>query len=109
MHTQARVRDQVPVPIRLRRASRWARWTTTLIMIAGAAMLFTVRSNPIRADTIPLALTDPSLQATTVLAGGISQPIGIVFLGATDYLVLERASGQIKRVIGGGLQPTHAP
>ena len=69
-------------------------------------MLFTVRSSPIRADTIPLEVLDPNLQATTVLDAGISQPIGIVFLGANDYLVLEKASGQIKRVTGGVLQTT---
>src|SRR6185369_14586992 len=37
---------------------------------------------------------------------GISQPIGIVFLAATDFLVLEKASGQIKRVINGVIQAT---
>jgi glucose/arabinose dehydrogenase len=40
------------------------------------------------------------------LNSGIAQPIGIVFLGSVnDFLVLEKASGQIKRVIGGVLQP----
>jgi glucose/arabinose dehydrogenase len=60
-----------------------------------------------RADTTPLTILDPNLQATPVLISGITQPIGIVFLGSVnDYLVLERASGQIKRVIGGIVQPT---
>ena len=36
---------------------------------------------------------------------GLSQPIAIVFLQANDYLVLEKASGQIKRVSNGVLQP----
>src|SRR6185369_2202280 len=35
---------------------------------------------------------------------GISQPIGIVFLAANDFLVLEKASGQVKRVINGVIQ-----
>jgi glucose/arabinose dehydrogenase len=52
------------------------------------------------------AMLDPNLQVTTLINSGISQPIGIVFLGSgNDYLVLEKASGQIKRVIGGVLQP----
>ncbi len=60
-----------------------------------------------RADTIPTVVFDPTLEVTTVLNTGIIQPIGIVFLaGSSDYLVLEKASGQIKRVIGGVLQPT---
>ena len=56
------------------------------------------------ADTIPLAVLDPNLQVTTLLNTGINQPIGIVFLGSSDFLVLEKASGQVKRVIGGVIQ-----
>lgn len=62
-------------------------------------------------DTTPLTLLDPNLQATTVLnaSNGLSQPIGIVFLGSvTDYFVLEKASGQVKRVLNGVVQPTPA-
>src|SRR5258705_11080814 len=59
-----------------------------------------------RADSIPLAVLDPSLQVTPVLNSGISQPIGIVFLAQNDFLVLEKASGQVKRVINGVIQPT---
>jgi glucose/arabinose dehydrogenase len=58
-----------------------------------------------RADTTPLTVLDPNLQVTTVLNAGITQPIGIVFLGVNDFLVLEKASGQIKRVINGVIQP----
>src|SRR4051794_20562129 len=50
-------------------------------------------------------LTDPNLRVT-VVASGFSGPIGVVFLptnpaSANDMLVLEKASGQIKRVING--------
>lgn len=61
-----------------------------------------------RADTTPLEVLDPNLEVTTVLNAGITQPIGIVFLGANDFLVLEKASGQVKRVIGGAIQATPA-
>lgn len=57
-------------------------------------------------DTTPAAMLDPNLQVTTVLNSGISQPIGIVFLAANDFFVLEKASGQVKRVTNGVLQPT---
>jgi glucose/arabinose dehydrogenase len=51
------------------------------------------------------AMLDPNLQVAPLLETGLNQPIGIVFLGSVnDYLVLEKASGQIKRVIGGVLQ-----
>lgn len=60
-----------------------------------------------RADTTPLALRDPNLQVTTVVNAGLVQPIGIAFLGsANDFLVLEKASGRVKRVINGVIQPT---
>jgi glucose/arabinose dehydrogenase len=58
------------------------------------------------ADSIPLKILDPSLQVTTVLNTGITQPIGIVFLSQNDFLVLEKASGQVKRVINGVIQAT---
>lgn len=58
-----------------------------------------------RSDSIPTQILDPNLQVTTVLNSGISQPIAIVFLGAGDFFVLEKASGQIKRVTGGVVQP----
>src|SRR5215831_16754235 len=76
---------------------------TAVVAVLGALI-----SHPLsaRADTSPLAVLDPNLQVTTVLNAGISQPIGIVFLGMNDFLVLEKASGQIKRVINGVIQPT---
>lgn len=59
-----------------------------------------------RADSIPAMLLDPSLQVQVFLNTGITQPIGLVFLAANDYLVLEKGSGQIKRVTNGVMQPT---
>ncbi len=58
-------------------------------------------------DAIPLAMLDPNLEAT-VVASGFSQPIGLVFLGPNDMLVLEKASGKVQRVIGGLIQATPA-
>jgi glucose/arabinose dehydrogenase len=58
------------------------------------------------ADTTPLTILDPNLQVTTFVGTGLSQPIGIVFIGPNDAFVLEKASGQVKRVIGGVVQPT---
>jgi glucose/arabinose dehydrogenase len=58
------------------------------------------------ADTTPLVILDPNLQVTTYVGSGLNQPIGIVFLGPDDAFVLEKASGQVKRIIGGVIQPT---
>jgi glucose/arabinose dehydrogenase len=59
------------------------------------------------ADTTPLTVLDSNLEADTYV-GGLNQPIGIVFLGSNDALVLEKASGLVRRVIGGVIQPTAA-
>ncbi len=74
--------------------------------LAAATLLSASLALPLaaQADTIPVQVLDPALEVTTVLNTGISQPIGIVFLGRDDYLVLEKASGQVKRVINGVLQ-----
>lgn len=56
-------------------------------------------------DTTPAAMLDTNLQVTTVVTG-LVQPIGITFLANNDFLVAEKASGQVKRVINGVIQPT---
>ncbi|MEI6069420.1 MAG: hypothetical protein WCP96_18955, partial [Methylococcaceae bacterium] len=63
-------------------------------------------SATVNADSIPTTMLDPNLQVTTFLNAGLSQPMGIVFLAGNDFLVLEKASGQVKRVINGVIQPT---
>ncbi|HEX8877970.1 MAG TPA: PQQ-dependent sugar dehydrogenase [Phycisphaerales bacterium] len=70
-----------------------------LALLAGAAA---------NADTTPPAMLDPNLQVTTVVNTGLTQPIAMVFLGANDFFVLEKASGQVKRVINGVVQATPA-
>lgn len=60
------------------------------------------------ADSIPLQMLDPNLQATTYIgvSAGLVQPIGIAFIGAGDALILEKGSGQVKRAINGVVQAT---
>ena len=86
-----------------RRSATWAVFST---VAAGILVVLVSHPQVMRADTTPLAMLDPNLQATVVLNAGITQPIGIVFLADDDFLVLEKASGQIKRVISGVVQPT---
>ncbi|MCX5690360.1 MAG: PQQ-dependent sugar dehydrogenase [Planctomycetota bacterium] len=57
------------------------------------------------ADTTPLVMLDPNLEASTFVSG-LAQPIGAVFIGADDMLVIERASGLVRRVRGGAIQTT---
>src|SRR5687767_14109046 len=85
--------------LRLRRlgSSVLARVATLLVYVLCADLA--------RADSIPVEVLDPNLEVSTY-ATGLNQPIGIVFLGPDDALVPEKASGQIKRVIGGVVQST---
>lgn len=78
------------------------------LVLSVAATIGTIAVPTLHADTTPLTLLDPNLQVTTFLGAGITQPIGLVFLNQNDYFVLEKASGQIKRVIGGVVQAAPA-
>jgi len=69
-----------------------------------ASFLLTLVS-PVRADSIAAIMLDPNLQVSPFVASGLNQPIGIAFIGSNDALVLEKASGQVKRVINGVVQP----
>ncbi|MES1255952.1 MAG: PQQ-dependent sugar dehydrogenase [Acidobacteriota bacterium] len=85
-----------------RRTTKFATMASALTCaaVAGAAL---IQPRVVTADTVPVAMLDPHLQVTTALSG-LSQPIAIVFLTADDYFVLEKASGQVKRVIAGVVQ-----
>src|SRR5262249_34094962 len=74
-----------------------------LLFVFAACTLFAIGG---AADTFPLQGLDPNLQVTTVLNSGITQPIGIVCLSQTAFLVLETSPGQVKRVINGVIQAT---
>lgn len=48
-------------------------------------------------------MLDANLSVSTVVSG-LVQPTSLAFLGANDFLVLEKASGKVQRVINGVLQ-----
>jgi glucose/arabinose dehydrogenase len=50
-------------------------------------------------------VVDPDLEVSPVVAG-LDQPIGLAFLGDDDMLVLEKASGLVKRVTDGRVRGT---
>ena len=53
------------------------------------------------AQTPTPSVVDPELEVGTI-ATGLSQPVQLEWIGDDDFLVLEKASGQVKRVRGGG-------
>jgi aldose sugar dehydrogenase len=48
-------------------------------------------------------LVDPDLAVQTA-ASGLDQPVSMAFIGEDDMLVLEKASGQVERVVDGEVQ-----
>jgi aldose sugar dehydrogenase len=58
----------------------------------------------VAAQTGP-TLTDRNLSVRTVVAG-LDQPTSMAFLGADDFLVLEKSTGLVKRIINGSVAGT---
>ena len=50
-------------------------------------------------------MLDDNLKVSTV-ANGLDQPTSMAFLGPNDFLVLEKATGKVKRIVNGSLQST---
>jgi glucose/arabinose dehydrogenase len=53
----------------------------------------------------PPSLVDNNLRVSTVVSG-LTTPIGMAFLGANDFLVIEKSTGQVKRVTNGAVAGT---
>jgi glucose/arabinose dehydrogenase len=62
-------------------------------------------TTPTAAQSVGPSVVDPALAVRTVVAG-LEQPIHMAFLGPDDLLVLEKASGRVKRVVNGVVQST---
>jgi aldose sugar dehydrogenase len=70
----------------------------TLGAVMGSALL---APQPAAAQT----LLDPALAHATVVSG-LSQPISMAFLGPNDFLVTEKATGRVRRVVNGVITAT---
>jgi aldose sugar dehydrogenase len=76
--------------------SKWTRWSRCGLALAVAVPLALAPAAGAQAPEV----VDPGL-AVTEAATGLNQPISVAFLGRDDMLVLEKASGQVKRVVKG--------
>jgi aldose sugar dehydrogenase len=85
----------------MKRAIRRVGWT---VMSAAAALAVLVGSaaSPARAQTGP-TVVDPNLGVRTAVSGLVT-PSTLAFLGQNDFLVLEKNTGQVKRVVNGVVQ-----
>ena len=70
----------------------------TLFLILGLAAAANVG-----AQTAAPAVTDPDLAVRTVVSG-LTQPISLAFLGPNDFLVTEKSTGRVKRVVNGSVR-----
>jgi len=76
------------------------------VLLSGLLTLCLAADRPF-ADSNPVEILDPTLQVTPVLTGlQQQQPIGIVFVGQNDFVFLEKATGRVRRVVNGVIQPT---
>ena len=53
-------------------------------------------------------MTDPDLNVITVVGTGLDQPTTMKFVAEGDFLVLEKATGRVRRVLNDVLQPGFA-
>lgn len=79
-------------------ARRWRRLAYALGLVACGAALA-----PPAADA--QEILNPRLTLRTVVSG-LNQPTNLAFLGPNDFLVLEKATGRVQRVVNGALQGT---
>src|SRR5438094_7200197 len=75
-----------------------------LVAVIACAIVFSV-SRPVEAQGTGPTILDPHLAVRTVV-GGLTTPTSLAFLGNNDMLVLEKNTGQVKRVVNGSVQST---
>jgi glucose/arabinose dehydrogenase len=88
-----------------RRPRAGARTLQLFVFVALAAAFFAAPRQTIQAQNPVPSVVDPNL-SVRVAVGGLQQPTSMAFLGPNDFLVLEKASGKVKRIVNGALQGT---
>jgi glucose/arabinose dehydrogenase len=73
-------------------------------LLIGLALSVGAATAPVRAQGGP-AVVDPNLGVRTVVDGLVT-PSTIAFLGPNDFLVAEKNTGRVKRVVGGTVMGT---
>ena len=85
------------------RRKQWLNSACGAVVLAAAGMM---TRGALTAQTTGPEMLDPSLAVRTVASAGLELPIGMAFLGANDWLVLEKDTGRVKRVIDGVVDAT---
>jgi aldose sugar dehydrogenase len=84
---------------------RGMRWTRRALALAVTASLALAAQASGQTPPPTPEVLDPDLEVRTAVAG-LVQPTSMAFLGRDDFLVLEKASGQVKRVRHGVVRAT---
>ncbi|HEX9351591.1 MAG TPA: PQQ-dependent sugar dehydrogenase [Gaiellaceae bacterium] len=74
------------------------------ILLASLTLALGILSSPVGAQEGP-AVLDPNLRVRTVVSG-LTTPSTMAFLGPNDFLIAEKNTGQVKRVVNGVVQGT---
>ena len=80
------------------------RYVFVVAIVALAVRWHPAFQSSVAAQTGP-TLTDPNLSVRTVV-GGLNQPTSMAFLAANDFLVLEKSTGMVKRVVNSAVTGT---
>ncbi len=85
---------------------RYAGQLCVLVLLIIFSIVFNGRmSNDVEAQSPAPSMTDPNLAVRTVVADLIT-PISMAFIGPNDFLVVEKNTGEVKRVTNGVVQGT---
>ena len=73
-------------------------------------LLFVLPASFLPAAAAAQTMTDPDLTVTTIVpqSAGLAQPTTMAFVAENDFLVLEKATGRVRRVLDNALQPGFA-
>jgi aldose sugar dehydrogenase len=88
----------------MQRPTRLIRALLVTAAAAATALIAGASTAPVGAQAGP-AVVDPKLGVRTVV-GGLITPSTMAFLGPNDFLVLEKNTGAVKRVVNGAVQAT---
>jgi aldose sugar dehydrogenase len=76
-----------------------------LLVVLLTLLTLIVPVGPVTAQSAGPEMLHPRLTVRPV-TGGLVTPTTLAFLGQEDFLVLEKNTGQVKRIVGGALQGT---
>ena len=75
------------------------------LFVAAAALVLLAGIGRLDAQSSGPSMTVPNLSVRTA-ASGLTTPIGLAFLSDTEWLVIEKQTGQVRRVVNGEVQGT---